>query len=128
MLLLFSVPLDGFSILIGREALNLFIGAGEVIGVGEAALFRDHSKRTVLRFFYEPGGFLIYDGRSWFPQADIERMFGVSLRVSSDGDRVDVKSEELSFLPGGAAWYYDNFGSAEIFWLARIIHSSAFSL
>ena len=40
-ILLFSVPLDGLPILIGREALNLFIGTGKVIGVRETALFRN---------------------------------------------------------------------------------------
>ena len=121
---------EDFCALLGQESATWWdADAGELTvsanGFLLHALLGQETFSVNSRYFYEPGGFLIYDGRSWFPQADIERMFGVSLRVSSDGDRVDVKSEELSFLPGGAAWYYDNFGSAEIFWLARIIHSEA---
>ena len=77
------------------------------------------------RYLYEPLGFFRHDERSWFPAEDISRIFGGELSVSDDATRVDLKSEALSVMPGGAAWYYDNFGSAEIFWLARIIHSEA---
>ncbi len=77
------------------------------------------------RYVYEPRSFFRYDGRSWFPLEVISHVFSAELKLSSDGRRVDLKSAELAVMPGGAAWYYDNFGSSEIFWLARIIHSEA---
>lgn len=77
------------------------------------------------RWLYEPRGFFRHDGLSWFPADVIDRVFGGNLRVSSDGTRVDLDSELLGAMPGGAAWYYDNYGSSEIFWLARIIHAEA---
>lgn len=121
---------EDFCALLGRECTTWWDEErGELtVSAGDFVL---HARRgedyfsVNSRYFYEPLGFFVYDGRAWFPQADIERMFGTPMRLSSDGRRVDLRSETLSVLPGGAAWYYDNFGSAEIFWLARIIHSEA---
>ena len=77
------------------------------------------------RYLYEPRGFFVYDGRSWFPMEDIERIFGGAPALSSDWQSVELHGETLAIMRGGAAWYYDNFGSAEIVWLARIIHAEA---
>ena len=102
MLLLFSVPLDGFSILIGREALNLFIGAGEVIGIGEAALFRD-----------------LLDGQGGVPQQacgpvdpgliDIIRDRGADLFMEPGGKVILVHGE-----PGGKAFQAQHLHVMEV--------------
>lgn len=77
------------------------------------------------RYLYEPGGFFLFDGRSWFPSATISRIFGAATVLSDDGQRVDLNGAELAIMQGGAAWYADHFDNAELFWLARIIHSEA---
>ena len=77
------------------------------------------------RYLYEPRGFFVFDRRAYFPLPVIERIFSGAPRVSSDGLRVDFSGAAMAVMPGGAAWYYDNFGSAEIFWLARIIRAEA---
>ena len=96
-------------------------GAGFVLHASAGAEYLSVNSR----YLYETRGFFVRDGRSWLPTETIARIFGAAPKLSSDGLRADFKGEELAIMPGGAAWYYDNFGSAEIFWLARIIHSEA---
>lgn len=77
------------------------------------------------RYLYDPRGFFLFDGRSWFPMDDIERIFGGTPTLSEDWQSLEIHGDALGVMPGGAAWYYDHFGSPEIFWLARIIHAEA---
>ena len=77
------------------------------------------------RYLYEPDGPRLRDGTLWLSLDDAGKIFGGDPKLSDDGLRVDLDGRALALLPGGAAWYYDEFGSDKVFWLARIIRAEA---
>ena len=75
------------------------------------------------RYLYTPEKFVIEDGRVYLSKAVIERVFGVKVTVFGDPVQVELSTDGISLIQGGADYYAVNYSSEDLFWLPRIIYA-----
>ncbi len=75
------------------------------------------------RYLYTPEKFVIEDSRVYLSKDVIERVFGVKVTVFGDPLQVEISTDGVSIIQGGANYYAVNFSSEDLFWLPRIIYS-----
>ena len=66
---------------------------------------------------------MLENGRLYLSEDVIERVFGVKVTVFGDPQQVDISTDGISIISGGANYYDVNFSSEELFWLPRIIYA-----
>lgn len=77
------------------------------------------------RYLYTPEGYLIKNNRLYLSEPVIEKIFGLKLTVYGDPKAIEVSSEGVSLIKGGANYYEINYGTEDLFWLPRIIYAES---
>ena len=77
------------------------------------------------RYLYAPGGAVRIKEELYLPVEAAAKLLNLSYAVAEDMGRIDLDSSEWQLIRGSSTYYSDNFGSEELFWLARIIHAEA---
>ena len=77
------------------------------------------------RYFYAPGGAALIGGELYLPAEALTRLLGLGYTLTEDLRRMDIDSAEMQLIRGSSTYYSDNFGTDDVFWLARIIHAEA---
>lgn len=77
------------------------------------------------RYFYAPGGAVLIGGELYLPAEALTKLLGLGYTLTEDLRRMDIDSAEMQLIRGSSTYYSDNFGTDDVFWLARIIHAEA---
>ena len=77
------------------------------------------------RYFYAPGGAALIGGELYLPAEALAKLLGLSCTLTEDLRRMDIDSAGMQLARGSSTYYSDNFGTDDVFWLARIIHAEA---
>ena len=77
------------------------------------------------RYIYAPDGWLIRGDVLYLPSDAVERLFGVNVNVSAKRDRLELSTEKLSVISGGANYYELNYDAEMLYWLPQIINAEA---
>ena len=77
------------------------------------------------RYIYAPDGWLIRGDVLYLPSDAVERLFGVKVNVSAKRDRLELSTEKLSVISGGANYYELNYDAEMLYWLPQIINAEA---
>ena len=77
------------------------------------------------RYFYAPGGAVLIGGELYLPAEALTKLLGLGYTLTEDLRRMDIDSTGMQLARGSSTYYSDNFGTDDVFWLARIIHAEA---
>lgn len=77
------------------------------------------------RYIYAPDGWLIKGDVLYLPSDAVERLFGVKINVSEKRDRLELSTDKLSVISGGANYYELNYDAELLYWLPQIINAEA---
>ena len=77
------------------------------------------------RYIYAPDGWLVKGDVLYLPSDTIERLFGVEISVSAKRDRLELSTDRLSVISGGANYYELNYDAELLYWLPQIINAEA---
>ena len=77
------------------------------------------------RYIYAPDGWLVKGNVLYLPSDAIERLFGVSVSVSAKRDRLELSTDKLAVISGGANYYELNYDAELLYWLPQVINAEA---
>ena len=77
------------------------------------------------RYIYAPDGWLIKGDVLYLPSDTVERLFGVEISVSAKRDRLELSTDKLTVMSGGASYYELNYDAELLYWLPQIINAEA---
>lgn len=77
------------------------------------------------RRIYAPDGWLVKGDVLYLPSDAVERLFGVKINVSEKRDRLELSTDKLSVISGGANYYELNYDAELLYWLPQIINAEA---
>lgn len=77
------------------------------------------------RYIYAPDGWLVRGDVLYLPSDAVERLFGVEISVSSKSDRLELSTDKLTVISGGANYYELNYDAELLYWLPQIINAEA---
>lgn len=77
------------------------------------------------RYIYAPDGWLIKGDVLYLPSDAVERLFGVKINVSEKRDRLELSTDKLAVISGGANYYELNYDAELLYWLPQIINAEA---
>lgn len=77
------------------------------------------------RYIYAPDGWLVKGDVLYLPSDAVERLFGVKINVSEKRDRLELSTDKLSVISGGANYYELNYDAELLYWLPQIINAEA---
>ena len=77
------------------------------------------------RYIYAPDGWLVRGDVLYLPSDAVERLFGVEINVSEEHDRLELSTEDLAVISGGANYYDLNYDADLLYWLPQIITAEA---
>ena len=77
------------------------------------------------RYIYAPDGWLIKGDVLYLPSDTVERLFGVEISVSAKRDRLELSTDKLTVISGGASYYELNYDAELLYWLPQIINAEA---
>ena len=77
------------------------------------------------RYIYAPDGWLVKGDVLYLPSDAVERLFGVEISVSAKRDRLELSTDRLSVISGGANYYELNYDAELLYWLPQIINAEA---
>ena len=77
------------------------------------------------RYIYAPDGWLVKGDVLYLPSDAVERLFGVKVSVSAKRDRLELSTDKLAVISGGANYYELNYDAELLYWLPQIINAEA---
>ena len=77
------------------------------------------------RYIYAPDGWLVKGDVLYLPSDTVERLFGVEISVSAKRDRLELSTDKLTVISGGASYYELNYDAELLYWLPQIINAEA---
>ena len=77
------------------------------------------------RYIYAPDGWLVKSDVLYLPSDAIERLFGVRVSVSAKRDRLELSTDKLAVISGGANYYELNYDAELLYWLPQVINAEA---
>ncbi len=77
------------------------------------------------RYIYAPDGWLVKGDVLYLPSDAIERLFGVRVSVSAKRDRLELSTDKLAVISGGANYYELNYDAELLYWLPQVINAEA---
>lgn len=77
------------------------------------------------RYIYAPDGWLVKGDVLYLPSDAVERLFGVKTNVSEKRDRLELSTDKLAVISGGANYYELNYDAELLYWLPQIINAEA---
>ena len=77
------------------------------------------------RYIYAPDGWLVKGDVLYLPSDAVERLFGVKINVSEKRDRLELSTDKLAVMSGGASYYELNYDAELLYWLPQIINAEA---
>ena len=77
------------------------------------------------RYIYAPDGWLVKGDVLYLPSDAVERLFGVKINVSEKRDRLELSTDKLAVISGGASYYELNYDAELLYWLPQIINAEA---
>lgn len=77
------------------------------------------------RYIYAPDGWLVKGDVLYLPSDAVERLFGVKINVSEKRDRLELSTDKLAVISGGANYYELNYDAELLYWLPQIINAEA---
>ena len=77
------------------------------------------------RYIYAPDGWLVRGDVLYLPGDAVERLFGVEISFSEEHDRLELSTEDLAVISGGANYYELNYDADLLYWLPQIINAEA---
>lgn len=77
------------------------------------------------RYIYAPDGWLVKGDVLYLPSDAVERLFGVKINVSEKRDRLELSTDKLTVISGGANYYELNYDAELLYWLPQIINAEA---
>ena len=77
------------------------------------------------RYIYAPDGWLVKGDVLYLPSDAVERLFGVKVSVSAKRDRLELSTDKLAVMSGGASYYELNYDAELLYWLPQIINAEA---
>ena len=77
------------------------------------------------RYIYAPDGWLVKGDVLYLPSDAVERLFGVKINVSAKRDRLELSTDKLAVISGGANYYELNYDAELLYWLPQIINAEA---
>ena len=77
------------------------------------------------RYIYAPDGWLVKGDVLYLPSDAVERLFGVKINVSEKRDRLELSTDKLAVISGGANYYELNYDVELLYWLPQIINAEA---
>ncbi len=77
------------------------------------------------RYIYAPDGWLVKGDGLYLPSDAVERLFGVKINVSEKRDRLELSTDKLAVISGGANYYELNYDAELLYWLPQIINAEA---
>ena len=77
------------------------------------------------RYIYAPDGWLVKGDVLYLPSDAVERLFGVKVSVSAKRDRLELSTDKLTVMSGGASYYELNYDAELLYWLPQIINAEA---
>ena len=77
------------------------------------------------RYIYAPDGWLVKGDVLYLPSDAIERLFGVRGSVSAKRDRLELSTNKLAVISGGANYYELNYDAELLYWLPQVINAEA---
>ena len=77
------------------------------------------------RYIYAPDGWLVKGDVLYLPSDTVERLFGVEISVSAKRDRLELSTDKLAVISGGANYYELNYDAELLYWLPQIINAEA---
>lgn len=77
------------------------------------------------RYIYAPDGWLVKGDVLYLPSDAVERLFGVKVSVSAKRDRLELSTDKLTVISGGANYYELNYDAELLYWLPQIINAEA---
>lgn len=86
---------------------------------------RDEYLNANGRYLYAPGGAREIDGRLCLASDTAARIFSCRAEVNEEELRVDIDTEALAIVIGGADHYAQLAEAEDYFWLARILYAEA---
>ena len=75
------------------------------------------------RYIYAPDGWLVRGDVLYLPGDTIERLFGIEVSVSAA--RLELSTDKLAVISGGANYYELNYDAELLYWLPQIINAEA---
>lgn len=75
------------------------------------------------RYIWSPGGWLVRGEELYLPLVAVEKLFGVSAKLSNS--RCSFTTKRAQLLQGGEEFYALNFPADDYYWLTHIIHAEA---
>ena len=75
------------------------------------------------RYIYAPDGWLVKGDVLYLPSDAVERLFGIEVSVSAE--RMELSTEDLAVISGGANYYELNYDAELLYWLPQIINAEA---
>ena len=77
------------------------------------------------RYIYAPDGWLVKGDVLYLPSDAVERLFGVKVSASAKRDRLELSTDKLAVISGGANYYELNYDAELLYWLPQIINAEA---
>ena len=77
------------------------------------------------RYIYAPDGWLVKGDVLYLPSDAVERLFGVKINVSEKRDRLELSTDKLAVISGGANYYELDYDAELLYWLPQIINAEA---
>ena len=77
------------------------------------------------RYIYAPDGWLVKGDVLYLPSDAVERLFGVKVSVSAKRDRLELSTDKLAVMSGGASYYELNYDAELLYWLPQVINAEA---
>ena len=77
------------------------------------------------RYIYAPDGWLVKGDVLYLPSDAIERLSGVRVSVSAKRDRLELSTDKLAVISGGANYYELNYDAELLYWLPQVINAEA---
>lgn len=77
------------------------------------------------RYIYAPDGWLVKGDVLYLSSDAVERLFGVKINVSEKRDRLELSTDKLAVISGGANYYELNYDAELLYWLPQIINAEA---
>lgn len=75
------------------------------------------------RYIYAPDGWLVRGDVLYLPCDAVERLFGIEVSVSAA--RLELSTNKLAVISGGANYYELNYDAELLYWLPQIINAEA---
>ena len=104
------------------EGTKFYINSSNLVMSGDSA---EPYIMANYRYIYNPEGFVVENSRVYFPKQIIEKVFGLKLTVYGEPKSLEVSSDGLNIIKGGADYYEINYGIEDLFWLPRIIYAES---